>query len=247
MIPPSHEKEIETMNGGTYVIAGGSGGIGLELVRLLAPQAGRVEVWARTPGGLEPDGVLRHVACDLTSEEPLPEPPEEIHGAVYCPGSITLRSFRSLTPADFRQDLEVNLLGAVRFLQAVHPRLIGREGRPASVVLFSTVAVAQGMQMHASIAAAKGAVEGLARSLAAEWAPKVRVNVIAPALTDTPLAARLLSSPEKREAMAARYPLKRIGTAADAAALARFLLSSESGWITGQVLRPDGGLSTLRV
>jgi 3-oxoacyl-[acyl-carrier protein] reductase len=101
--------------------------------------------------------------------------------------------------------------------------------------------------MHASIAAAKGAIEGLARSLAAEWAPKVRVNVIAPALTDTPLASRLLSSPEKREAMAARYPLKRIGTAADAAALARFLLSNDSGWITGQVLHADGGLSALRV
>ena len=96
-------------------------------------------------------------------------------------------------------------------------------------------------------AAAKGAVEGLVRSLAAEWAPKIRVNAIAPALTDTPLAARLLSSPEKREAMAARYPLKRIGTAADAAALARFLLSDESSWMTGQVLGLDGGLSKLRV
>lgn len=135
----------------------------------------------------------------------------------------------------------------MRFLQAVQSRLAGREGRPASVVLFSTVAVAQGMPMHASVAAAKGAVEGLVRSLAAEWAPKVRVNAIAPALTDTPLASRLLSSPEKRDAMAARYPLKRVGAAADAAAMARFLLSEESGWMTGQVLAVDGGLSTVRV
>ncbi len=229
------------------VIAGGSGGIGLELVRLLAPRAAGIQVWSRTRGGLEPDGVVRHVECDFTADQPLPEPPESVQAAVYCPGSITLRSFRSLSVADFRQDLEVNLLGAVRFLQTLQPRLVGHDGRPASVVLFSTVAVAQGMPMHASIAAAKGAVEGLVRSLAAEWAPKVRVNAIAPALTDTPLAARLLSSPEKREAMAARYPLKRIGTAADAAAVARFLLSDESGWMTGQVLGLDGGLSTLKV
>ena len=176
----------------------------------------------------------------------MPEPPEEILGAVYCPGSINLRSFRSLQPADFRQDLELNLLGAVRFLQACQPRLKGPDGGTASVVLFSTVAVGQGMPMHTSVAAAKGAVEGLARSLAAEWSPKIRVNVIAPALTDTPLAARLLSSPDKREALAVRYPLKRIGEPADVAALARFLLSAESGWITGQVFGVDGGMSALR-
>ena len=231
----------------TYVIAGGSSGIGLELVRLLAPTAARIDVWSRTPGDLAVGGSVRHAACDFANDGPLPELPEQIQAAVYCPGTINLRSFRSLTPADFRQDLEVNLLGAVRFLQAVQHRLAGLDGQPASVVLFSTVAVGQGMPMHASVAAAKGAVEGLVRSLAAEWAPKIRVNAIAPALTDTPLAARLLASPEKREAMAARYPLKRIGMAADAAALARFLLSAESGWMTGQVLGLDGGLSTLRV
>lgn len=235
------------MSSGTYVIAGGSSGIGLELVRLLAPTATRVDVWSRTVGGLEPGGVVRHAACDFAAADgPLPEPPEAVHGAVYCPGTITLKSFRSLGLADFRNDLEVNLLGAVRFLQALQPRLAGVEGGPASVVLFSTVAVAQGMPMHASVAAAKGAVEGLVRSLAAEWAPKVRVNAIAPALTDTPLAGRLLSTPEKREALAARHPLKRLGTPADAAALAAFLLSAESGWMTGQILGLDGGMSTLR-
>lgn len=236
------------MSSETYVIAGGSGGIGLELVRLLAPTASRVDVWSRTVGGLEPGGVIRHAACDFAAADGgLPEPPEAVHGAVYCPGTITLKSFRSLSLDEFRHDLEVNLLGAVRFLQALQPRLAGIAGGPASVVLFSTVAVGQGMPMHASVAAAKGAVEGLVRSLAAEWAPKVRVNAIAPALTDTPLAGRLLSSPEKREALAARYPLKRLGTPADAAALARFLLSAESGWMTGQVLGLDGGMSTLRV
>lgn len=236
------------MSVGTYVIAGGSTGIGLELVRQLAPTAARVDVWSRATNELEPGGVIRHAACDFSvADGLLPELPDEISGAVYCPGTITLRSFRSLQPADFRQDFELNLVGAVRFLQACQPRLKGVDGQPASVVLFSTVAVAQGMPMHASVAAAKGAVEGLVRSLAAEWAPKIRVNAIAPALTDTPLAGRLLSSPEKREAMAARYPLKRIGVAADVAAMAKFLLSAESSWMTGQVLGIDGGLSTLRV
>ncbi|MFM8733733.1 MAG: SDR family NAD(P)-dependent oxidoreductase [Pirellulales bacterium] len=235
------------MNRGTYVVAGGSRGIGLALVRLLAPSASRVDVWSRAIDGLEIGGPVRHAACDFAAPDgPLPDPPDVIHGAVYCPGTITLRSFRSLQPADIRSDLEVNLLGAVRFLQACQPRLQGLDGRPASVVLFSTVAVGQGMPMHASVAAVKGAVEGLVRSLAAEWAPKVRVNAIAPALTDTPLAERLLSSPEKREAMAARYPLRRIGSPDDVAAAARFLLSAESDWMTGQVLGVDGGMSTLR-
>lgn len=165
---------------------------------------------------------------------------------MYCPGTVNLKSFRALSEDDFRSDWEVNLLGAVRFLKACQPKLKGIDGEPASVVLFSTVAVGQGMPMHSSVAAAKGAVEGLVRSLAAEWAPKVRVNAVAPALVDTPLVDRMLNTPEKREAMAARYPLKRFGTAADAAAVARFLLSPESGWITGQVLGLDGGMSTLR-
>jgi NAD(P)-dependent dehydrogenase (short-subunit alcohol dehydrogenase family) len=191
---------------------------------------------------------VRHAVCDFADPNAtLPDLPEEIQGAVYCPGTINLRSFRSLQVADFRQDLEVNLIGAIRFLQACQPRLKGRDGEPASVVLFSTVAVGQGMPMHASVAASKGAIEGLMRSLAAEWAPKIRVNAIAPALTDTPLASRLLSTPEKREAMATRYPLKRIGTAEELARAAMFLVSSESNWVTGQVLGVDGGMSSCRV
>ncbi len=236
------------MSLGTVVVAGGSKGIGLELVQQLMTQAERIEVWSRSSGDLPGSDRIRHSVCDFADpESALPELPEEIQGAVYCPGTINLRSFRSLQVNDFRQDLELNLLGAVRFLQACQSRLKGREGNPASVVLFSTVAVQQGMPMHASIAAAKGAVEGLVRSLAAEWAPKIRVNAIAPALTDTPLASRLLSTPEKREAMASRYPLKRIGTASELAATAKFLLSPESGWVTGQVLAVDGGMSSCRV
>lgn len=236
------------MSLGNIVIAGGSKGIGLELVKLLEPRAERIDVWSRTADELPASGKIRHAVCDFAdSNSPLPELPDEIHGAVYCPGTINLRSFRSLQVTDFRQDLEVNLIGAIRFLQACQPRLKGREGDAASVVLFSTVAVGQGMPMHASVAAAKGAIEGLMRSLAAEWAPKIRVNAIAPALTDTPLASRLLSTPEKREAMATRYPLKRIGTAQELARAALFLVSNESNWVTGQVLGVDGGMSTCRV
>lgn len=232
---------------GTYVVAGGSRGIGLQLVRLLAPAASRIDVWSRSLGELPTGPTVRHVACDLTGSDPLPDPPDSIQGAVYCPGTVNLKSFRALSEDDFRRDWEVNVLGAVRFLKACQARLKGADGEPASVVLFSTVAVGQGMPMHSSVAAAKGAVEGLVRSLAAEWAPKVRVNAIAPALVDTPLVDRMLATPEKREAMAARYPLKRVGTPADAAAMARFLLSSDSGWVTGQVFGLDGGMSTLRV
>jgi NAD(P)-dependent dehydrogenase (short-subunit alcohol dehydrogenase family) len=231
---------------GTYLIAGGSRGIGRELVRQLAPSAERIDVWSRSADGLTSDGPVRHISCDITGTDPLPEPPESITGAVYCPGTVNLKSFRALSEEDFRRDWEVNLLGAVRFLKACQARLKGNDGEPASVVLFSTVAVGQGMPMHSSVAAAKGAVEGLVRTLAAEWAPKVRVNAIAPALVDTPLVERMLGTPEKKEAMAARYPLKRVGSPSDAAALARFLLSPESGWITGQVLGLDGGMSTLR-
>lgn len=230
----------------TYLIAGGSRGIGLELVRSLAPSASRIDVWSRSAGDLSAEPVVRHVACDVIGTDPLPDPPDAIDGAVYCPGTVNLKSFRALSEEDFRRDWEVNLFGAVRFLKACQSRLKGSDGDPASVVLFSTVAVGQGMPMHSSVAAAKGAVEGLVRSLAAEWAPKVRVNAIAPALVDTPLVDRMLATPEKRAAMAARYPLKRVGTAGDAAALARFLLSPESGWITGQVVGLDGGMSTLR-
>jgi 3-oxoacyl-[acyl-carrier protein] reductase len=231
----------------TYLIAGGSRGIGLELVGLLAGSAARIDVWSRSADGLQVGGPIRHVSCDVTGPDPMPDPPESIQGAVYCPGTVNLKSFRALSEDDFRRDWEVNVLGAVRFLKACQSRLAVVDGNPASVVLFSTVAVGQGMPMHSSVAAAKGAVEGLVRSLAAEWAPKVRVNAIAPALVDTALVERMLSTPEKREAMAARYPLKRVGTAADAAALASFLLSPQSGWITGQVLGLDGGMSAVRV
>jgi NAD(P)-dependent dehydrogenase (short-subunit alcohol dehydrogenase family) len=164
---------------------------------------------------------------------------------VYCPGSIRLRPFRALKPDDFPADYQINLLGAVRSLQACLPAL-KKADDGASVVFFSTVAVKTGMPFHASIASAKGAVEGLTRSLAAELAPNIRVNAVAPSLTDTPLAAPLLGSDEKRRAADDRHPLKRVGQPGDIAAAALYLLGEAGAWVTGQILHVDGGMGALR-
>lgn len=231
-----------------YIIAGGSRGIGLQIVNRLRKEASRILVCSRKLDELQIDDVVQHFTCDFAQGDCcLPESPEPIHGVVYCPGTINLRSFRSLKREDFLNDIQVNFLGAVNFLQQCYSGL-NLESNVAnrSVVLFSTVAVSQGLPMHSSIAAAKGAVEGLMRSLAAEWAPKIRVNCIAPALTETPLASKFFANESAREAMNARYPLGRTGRADELAAVATFLLSEDAGWITGQTFGVDGGLSTVR-
>ena len=173
-----------------------------------------------------------------------PTCPDSLQGLAYCPGSITLGSFPRLSEARFLADWELNLLGAVRVLQHCLSRF-DRAG--ASVVLFSSVAAHLGFAFHASVAAAKGAVEGLMRSLAAEFAPKaIRFNAIAPSLTDTPLASALLSTADRRAKASERNPLGRIGAPADLASAAEFLLTDDAAWITGQVLSVDGGESRLR-
>lgn len=171
--------------------------------------------------------------------------PEVLHGVIYCPGSITLKPFQRLSPQDFLDDFNQNLVGAVKILQLCLPALKKAQG--SSVVLFSTVAAKLGMPFHSSVAASKSAVEGLAKSLAAELAlHKIRVNAIAPSLTDTALAAGLLSTEEKKTAAAARHPLQRIGTPADIAALAAFLVLEESAWLTGQIIGLDGGMGSIK-
>jgi len=234
------------MENKNYLVIGGTSGIGLEVVKQLADQKASVYVLSRTNRNLEGLQNVFYIQGDVTQDDfQIDDLPESLDGLVYCPGSINLKSFRSLKAEQFSQDLNINLLGAVRVLHACNRRL--KKGTNPGVVLFSTVAVQQGMPFHASIAAAKGAVEGLTRSLAAEWAPAIRVNCIAPSLTQTPLAEKLLSTPEKIEASANRHPLKKIGAAADIAALTIFLLSEQSQWISGQIIGADGGLSTLRV
>jgi NAD(P)-dependent dehydrogenase (short-subunit alcohol dehydrogenase family) len=226
----------------THLLIGGTSGIGLATARLLHAQGNALLAAARNPAPLVELGIPV-LPFDAENPGTLDLPPV-LDGLVYFPGSITLKPFHRLTAADFLRDLHINLLGAVSAIQSALPAL--KASPSASIVLFSTVAAAQGMPFHASIAAAKGAVEGLALSLAAELAPKIRVNVIAPSLTDTPLAATLLNSDAKREASAKRHPLQQVGNPDDVAALAAFLLSDASSFITGQILRPDGGLSSIR-
>lgn len=172
--------------------------------------------------------------------------PPELHGLVFCPGSINLRPFNRLTEEDFQADFQQNFLGTVRIIQKCLPAL--KKSKSASIVLFSTVAAKLGMPFHTSIAASKGAIEGFAKSLAAELAASnVRVNVVAPSLTDTDLAAQLLSTEEKRLASAKRHPLQRIGSPEDMAQMVEFLLSEKSSWMTGQIIGIDGGLGTIKL
>ena len=229
----------------TYLVVGGSSGIGLALTRKLAAEGHRVIAASRTAEHLQRIEGVRHLPYDaLQHEAPLNPETETLHGLVYLPGSINLKPFHRLKREDFLQDFELNVVGAVKVIQDTLPLL--KKAERSSIVLFSTVAVAQGMSFHASVATAKGALEGLARSLAAELAPKIRVNVIAPSITDTPLAGRLLSTEDKRQASGKRHPIDRIGTPDDMAAAASFLLTDQSSWITGQVLGVDGGLSRVK-
>ena len=223
-------------------IIGGTSGIGRATVAQLQADGHTVYAACRSPEKLADLDIVAQ-PFDAAAPGPLTWP-ERLDGFVYFPGSISLKPFHRLTAEDFQRDLQVNLFGAIAALQSALPAL--KASGNASVVLFSTVAVAQGMPMHASISAAKGAVEGLAKSLAAEWAPAIRVNVIAPSLTDTSLAGALLNSDLKKEAAAKRHPLQQVGRSEDMAALVSHLLSGHARFMTGQVLHVDGGLSSVR-
>ncbi|NQZ76063.1 MAG: SDR family oxidoreductase, partial [Ekhidna sp.] len=213
-----------------YIVVGGSSGIGYELTKQLSEAGHHVTVLSRSIGNLESLTNVDHIEYDVTSEESPNLNLETIDGFAYCPGTINLKPFHGLKVRDFQQDFEVNVMGAVRTLQPIVKQL-KKQGN-ASIVFFSTVAVQQGMPFHSSVAASKGALEGITRSLAAELAPGVRVNCIAPSVTDTPLASRILSSEEKKESSGKRHALNRVGTAEEVARLAAFLLSPDSGWMT---------------
>ena len=230
----------------TFVVVGGSSGVGLAITRRLVAKDFSVIVISRSAEGWVDLPGAAHVSLDITQDAIDGKTlPEKIQGLAYCPGSIRLRPFHRLREEDFLADMRINFLGAVQAIQACLSGL-KKADSPASIVLFSTVAVGTGMPFHASIASAKGAVEGLTRSLAAEFAPKIRVNAIAPSLTDTQLAQMLLSDDGKRSAAAERHPLKRFGKPDDIAAAATYLLDDSSSWITGQVMAVDGGMGSLR-
>lgn len=224
------------------LLIGGSYGIGAAIATQLK-DTHKVYIASRTQENM-PHGVT-HLDFDVLSDDVTSlELPDQIDGLVYCPGSINLKPFKRIKPQTFQEDLEVNFLSLVKVVQGLLPKLSA--SHQASLVFFSTVAVKVGMPFHTSVSASKGAIEGFAKALAAEYAPKMRVNVIAPSLTDTPLAGRLLSSEDKKQRMGEMHPLKRIGTSLDIANTACFLLSEQSSWMTGQVLGVDGGKSTLQ-
>ena len=226
------------------LLIGGSYGIGLAIAEELQYD-NKIYIASRTNENIS-DLHITHIPFDATTDTlDVTKLPEVIDGLVYCPGSINLRPFKNLKIDAFESDLQVNFLSLVKVIQTVLPNLTA--SNQSSIILFSTVAVKMGMPFHTSVSASKGAIEGFAKALAAEYAPKIRVNVIAPSLTDTPLANKFLNSDEKKEKSAARNPMKKVGTSKDIAQMATFLLSENSNWISGQIFHVDGGMSTLLV
>ncbi len=228
-----------------YLVIGGSSGIGKCLTETLAQAGHKVYATYYQHKPEEKQLNIQYSYLNVLDEDlNLDFIPDQLNGIVYCPGSINLKPFARIKPNDFQDDFKLQVLGAIKVVQLVLPRL--KAAANSSIVLFSTVAVKMGFNFHAQVATSKGAIEGLSRSLAAEFAPKIRVNTIAPSLTDTPLAGKLLNSEEKKEANAMRHPLQKIGSAHEIADMAAFLLSDKSSWMTGQIIHLDGGMSSIK-
>lgn len=228
-----------------YLIIGGSSGIGLAITNELANR-GEMVYASYNQNFIASAQNTQYFQLDVLAPTlELDFLPDTIDGIVYCPGSILLKPFARLSPEDFIQDYQLQVLGAVKIIQQVLNRL--KKSPSASIVLFSTVAVQMGFNFHSVVATSKGAIEGLTKALSAEFAPKIRVNCIAPSITHTPLAASLLNNEEKILANAQRHPLKKIGMPEDLAAMACFLLGDQSNWITGQTLHVDGGMSAIKM
>lgn len=229
----------------TYLIIGASSGIGLASAKLLSEQGHHViaTYHLTTP---EKISNVNYYPLDITDDNlSFDFIPDSIDGIVYCPGSINLLPFVRIKPNDFLKDYQLQVIGAIKTIQNNLKAL--KKGNNPSIVLFSTVAVQQGFNFHSQVASSKGAIEGLTKSLAAEFSPTIRVNCIAPSITQTPLAQKLLNNDAKIEANTKRHPLKKIGQSEDIAHMVKFLLSNNALWITGQVLAVDGGISTLKI
>ena len=226
------------------LIVGGSSGIGLSLVKQLQSDHNLI-VANRSNEALNGLSV-EFIPYDAENGElEVAKLPETLNGLVYCPGTINLRPFKGVRPEVFTRDFSINVMGAIKTLQAVLGRLQNSEV-PASVVFFSTVAVQTGMPFHSSVATAKGALEGLSRSLAAELAPKIRFNVLAPSLVNTPLAEKFLNNDTKKSNAEARHPLQRIGSPEEIARMVAFLLGDQSSWMTAQTITIDGGIGSIK-
>ena len=224
------------------LLIGGSYGIGLALAKELQNDCA-VYIASRTFENTE-NIKATHIPFDVQHDTlDLSKLPATIDGFAYLPGTINLRPFRGIKPESFLEDLQLNFIDMIKVLQTALPLITASE--LPSIVLFSSVAATSGLPFHTSIAASKGAVEGFAKALAAEYAPKMRVNVVAPSLTNTQLADKFLNNESKQEKSNQRHPLKRYGQPDDIAQMAAYLLSDKSSWISGQVFHVDGGMSTL--
>ena len=226
----------------TYLFAGASSLIAQETAKNLMDKGHQVIGLTTKNSELNYSKVFN---VEKYTTEHLPEIQEPINGLVYFPGTINLKPFHRLTQQEFVNDYEINTLGAALVVQKYLPQL--KLTKLPSIIFISSVAAQSGMPFHSSISMAKAAIEGLTKALAAELAPIMRVNCVAPSLTNTPLADRLINTDEKMEASNKRHPLKTIGTVKNISDALSFLLSDQSSWITGQVLAVDGGMGTLKI
>ncbi len=227
---------------GTYIVAGSSSGIGHSIALNLLNQGHEVIGFNRNQPNFEHSNFSFHEADFSQLDVPLPELNQSIDGIFYCPGSIQLRPFKNIKSADFINDFMLNVIGATQLIKKYLPQL--QLAASPGIVLFSSVAAQTGMSFHSSIASSKAAIEGLTKSLAAEFAPKIRVNAIAPSLTQTALSEKFINTEEKLQASKDRHPLKRIGTAEEIAISSIHIMQNQ--WMTGQIITIDGGLGSIR-
>jgi len=228
---------------GNILVIGASNGIGQKLAENLSESHNVFGTFNKTPRS---HSTIKYHFLDVLEDEiNFDFLPETIDSLIYCPGSISLKPFHRFSAVEFENDYKLQVVGAVKCIQSALPKL--KLGNNPSIVLFSTVANKIGLTFHSQVSSSKGAIEGLTKALAAEFSPKIRVNCVAPSITDTPLANGLLNTEQKIEANASRHPLKRIGTPEDIAQIVEFLISDKSSWITGQSISVDGGFSTIKI
>ncbi|MEN8965132.1 MAG: SDR family oxidoreductase [Polaribacter sp.] len=226
---------------GNIVVVGGSKGIGQAIVNSLIEKNKIFNISRTAP--LQSHANLTHYNCDILSDD-LPDL-DAIDTLIYCPGSINLKPISRLKLDDFRDDFEINVVGAVKAIQHYLPKI--KNGKNPSILLFSTVATKLGMPFHASVAAAKSGVEGITKSLGAELAPTIRVNAIAPTVTNTDLAAKLLRNERMIENITDRHPLKKFLKPQEVADLATFLISEKANSISGQIFELDCGIVNFKI
>ena len=224
------------------LLIGGSTGIGYELSQKLK-EDNNLFIATRDKEKFN-DTNIKTKDLNLNHEFETDWLPDHIEGFVYLQGTINLRPFKGLKPSVFLEDFKINVMGCVEILQKVLPKIQAAEN--ASIVMFSTVAVKVGMPFHSSVSSSKGAIEGLTRALAAEFAPKIRVNAIAPSILETPMSEKFLNSETKLDNAKNRHPLKEIGSADDVSEVVKFLLEDNSKWMTGQIISIDGGMSSVK-